>query len=55
MDNETRAYREAQFSKVSTEYSEFKTIIKIIKPDGETNWIDIEESELKEIIKLLTK
>lgn len=55
MDNKTREYRIHEFKKVSTEYSEYKLTIKIIKPDGETRWLSIEEEELKEIIKVLTK
>jgi hypothetical protein len=54
MDESTRKYREAQFKEVSTEYSEYKTKIKIIKPDGETNWIDIENAEFEQIKKILT-
>jgi len=54
-DNVTREYRIHEFKKVSTEYGEYKPMIKIIKPDGETKWINIEEEELKEVIKVLTK
>lgn len=46
-------YRKSQFAKLGTEYSEYKTKIKIFKPDGETNWLDIENSELAEIRKIL--
>ena len=45
---------EAQFDKVSTKYSEFKPKIKIAKPNGETNWFDIEENELSQIKNILT-
>lgn len=55
MDNETREYRKSQFEKVSTVYGEYKPMIKIIKPDGETKWLNIEEEELQEIIKVLTR
>ena len=55
MDNETREYRIHEFKKIKTVYSEFKPTIKIIKPDGETRWLAIEEEELQEIIKILTK
>ena len=51
----TKEYRIQEFKKVSTEYGEYKPMIKIIKPDGETKWINIEEEELKEVIKVLTK
>ena len=54
MDKTTRAYRVVQLMKVSTEYSEYKTKIKIIKPDGETNWMDIEFSEFEAIKRILT-
>ena len=51
----TKEYRIHEFKKVSTKYGEYKPMIKIIKPDGETKWINIEEEELKEVIKVLTK
>ena len=47
-------YMKAQFNKVSTKYSEYKPKIKIIKPDGETNWLDITEEELTKIKNILT-
>lgn len=50
----TKKYRQSQFNKLSTIYSEYKTKIKIIKPDGETNWLDIEPSELEAIKAILT-
>lgn len=53
MDQETKEYRELQFSRVKTVYSEFKPKIKIIKPDGETNWLDISEEELQKIKTVL--
>lgn len=49
----TRRYREAQFEEVATPYSEYLPKIKIIKPDGETNWIDITEAELAQIKDIL--
>jgi len=55
MDKETREYRQHEFKRVSTEYGEYKPMIKIIKPDGETKWLNIEEEELQEIIKVLTR
>ena len=54
MDKLTKQYRKYEFKQVSTEYNEYKPKIKIIKPDGETKWMDIEESELQAIIKILT-
>jgi len=53
MDKITKEYRIQQFEKVKTEYSEFRPKIKIIKPNGETNWMDIDESELQKIKSLL--
>jgi len=50
----TAAYRAAQFEKVTTPYSEFGPKIKIIKPDGETNWFNITEIELQQLRELLT-
>jgi len=50
----TKQYRIREFEKVSTVYFEYKTKIKIIKPNGETNWLDIEENELEKIKKILT-
>jgi len=49
----TKEYRKSQFEKVSTIYNEYKPKIKIIKPNGETNWLDIEEEELEQIKKIL--
>lgn len=53
MDDQTRKYRQVQFVRVSTLYQEYKPKIKIIKPDGETNWISITEAELAAICVLL--
>ena len=50
----TRNYRIAQFLKIDTEYEGYKTKIKLIKPNGETNWIDIENHELDRIKTILT-
>lgn len=50
-----KAYRVKEFEKVSTEYSEYKPKIKVIKPNGETNWLDITEQELSAIKNILTK
>jgi hypothetical protein len=50
----TKDYIKSELKKVSTPYFEYKPKIKIIKPNGETNWIDITEKELAEIIKILT-
>ena len=41
--------RRAEFLKVGSVYREYETKIKIIKPNGETNWIDIENFELDQI------
>ena len=54
MDTLTIRYRKAQFGKVTTKYNEYRPKMKIIKPDGETNWLDITENELQQIIKILT-
>lgn len=51
-------YRKSQLSKVygkDLEYSEYKPKIKIIKPCGETKWLDITEKELGQIVDVLTK
>ena len=53
MDKQTKHYREIQLARINTQYSEYKTKIKIIKPNGETNWLDIEENELLEIKNIL--
>lgn len=53
MDKITKSYRKQQFDKVNTEYSEYQPKIKIIKPNGETNWLDITEAELLKIRSLL--
>jgi hypothetical protein len=54
MTDETRIYRLSQFDRIGTEYSEYKPKIKIIKPNGETNWLDITETELQQIKHILT-
>ena len=54
MTQETANYRKSELEKVHTEYSEYNPKIKIIKPDGETNWLDITEKELKQIEHILT-
>lgn len=51
----TKEYRKKEFEKVDTLYSEYMPKIKIIKPNGETNWLDIEENELQKIKDILTK
>lgn len=47
-------YRAKEFKKVDTIYSEFRPKLKIIKPNGETNWLDITEKELQKIKFILT-
>ena len=46
-------YRRVQFDKVGTAYSIYNPKIKIIKPNGETDWMDISEEELAEIRVIL--
>jgi hypothetical protein len=55
MDKLTRDYRQSQFNLIATEYIEYKTKIKFIKPNGQTNWLDIENSEFEKIKNILTK
>lgn len=54
MNELTKTYRLKEFEKVKTPYSEYKPKIKIIKPNGETNWMDITEEELLKIGAILT-
>lgn len=49
-----KEYRKKEFEKVNIVYSEYNPKIKIIKPNGETNWLDITERELQIIKKVLT-
>lgn len=42
-------YLKSEFAKVSTVYCEYKPKIKIIKPDGETNWLTITELQLEQL------
>lgn len=49
----TYEYRQAELNKIGTEYSEYKPKLKIIKPDGETKWLDITETELAQIKNVL--
>lgn len=51
----TKEYRQMEFKKVSTQYNKYLPKIKIIKPNGETNWLDIKENELQEIKRILIK
>ena len=48
-------YLKAQFGRVATVYGEYQPKIKIIKPNGETNWLDISEGQLKQIKAMLLK
>ena len=48
-------YRISQFKKVKTIFCEYKTKVKFIKPNGETNWLDISNDEFINIVELLTK
>ena len=54
LDKETQKYRIKEFNKIETEYFEYNTKLKLIKPNGETNWIDISNEELNAIKELLT-
>ena len=49
-----KQYRINEFNKIKTIYSEYKTAIKFVKPNGETNFLSIDNKELKKIIELLT-
>tara|TARA_Y100001963_G_C6701294_1_gene409627 strand:- start:778 stop:990 length:213 start_codon:yes stop_codon:yes gene_type:complete len=49
-----KQYRKKEFEKINTVYNDYKTKLKFIKPNGETNWLDINNKELEKIINLLT-
>jgi len=51
----SKKFRQEQLDKVSTEYEEFKPLIKILKPNGGTEWIAISESEYQEIRDIILK
>lgn len=51
----TREYRQIQFDRIKEEYLEYKTKVKFIKPNGETNWLDITNEEFEAIKDLLIK
>ena len=51
----TEEYRISQFKRVKTLYAETKTKVKFIKPNGETNWLDITNDEFINEVELLTK
>ena len=55
MNECTKKYRLTQFSRVSTEHSEYKTQIKFVTPNGVTNWLDIENDEFEKIKNILIK
>ena len=44
-----KQYRINEFNKIKTIYSEYKTAIKFVKPNGETNFLSIDNKELKKI------
>ena len=54
MTEARRQYRQAEFEAIGTEYHEFAPKLKIIKPNGETKWLDITEQELAQIKAILT-
>lgn len=54
MTPETAKYRRSQFTRTNTIYSEYPHKIKVIAPNGETNWMDITWGEYRELVKLLT-
>lgn len=49
----TKEYRISQFNLVSTSHSEFNPKLKITTQNGKTHWLDISETELIQIRKLL--
>lgn len=53
IQNVTREYRKQQFEEIREECIGYKTKIKFIKPNCETNWIDIENHEFDQIKKIL--
>ena len=54
MEISTKKYRKSEFKKVNTIYNEYKTCIKFVKPNGNTNWLNIDNKEFKKIVELLT-
>ena len=53
MGNANIKYRKQEFEKISEQYIEYKTKVKFIKPNGETNWLYITNDELQSIINIL--
>ncbi len=51
----TTEYRELELRKVTTPCSPYKAKIKFVTPDGETNWLAIEPSELQKITAILVQ
>jgi len=54
MDKATSNYRLAQFKKLATLPSVYKPMLKIIKSNTSTNWLDVTEKEIEQIKQLLT-
>jgi len=54
MEKRQMEYRKSEIEKVEASKSVFCARIKITKEDGETKWMDITESELSEIKRILT-
>jgi len=46
--------RQQQFEKIKTIYKSYKPMIKIIAPNGATDWIRIDNSEMWKIFEILT-
>jgi hypothetical protein len=55
MNKQTKKYRKTEFKKVNTIYNNYKTCIKIVKPNGNTNWLTIDNEEFNKIVELLTE
>ncbi len=50
MDKE---YLKRQFDRVSTQYVEYPAKVKFIKPNGETNWLNINDEQFEAIKKII--
>lgn len=57
----TKNYRKSEFEKLKTtflnplfKYSEYKTKVKFVRPDGQTKWLDITNDEFDKIVGILT-
>ena len=59
----TKNYRKSELAKLANDYSpnyfrkwsEYKTKVKFVRPDGQTKWLAITNAEFEKIVGILTQ